>query len=79
MHFARPMLGLLVLALFTAGCGTYYRITDTQSGRTYYTTSFSREPNNVRFKDDTGQEVTLPASSRVEGISRDEYRLNTPR
>lgn len=78
MHFARPMLAVLVLALFTVGC-TYYRITDTQSGRTYYTTSFSREPNNVRFKDDTGQEVTLPASSRVDPISRDEYRLNTPR
>jgi hypothetical protein len=77
MHIARSILALLILALVVTGCSTYYRITDSQTGRLYYTTSFSREPNNVRFKDQTGQEVTVPAVSKVESISEDEYRSAT--
>ena len=79
MRIARPLLGLLFLALVASGCSTYYRITDTQSGRTYYTTSFTRDPNNVRFKDENGQEVAIPAVSRVDTISADEYRAATRR
>ena len=79
MRFARPMLGLVILALVASGCTSYYRITDTHSGRTYYTTSFTRDPNNVRFKDEHGQEVAVPAVSRVDAISADEYRTATRR
>jgi uncharacterized protein YceK len=54
---------LLVVALVVSGCTTYYRITDPATGRSYYTTSFAREPNNVRFKDHkTRAEVVLPTS-----------------
>ena len=80
MRFVRPILSLLVLASLTAGCSTYYRITDTQTRRTYYTTEFAREPNNVRFKDQFGQEVTVPAgTARVESVSADEYSAATRR
>jgi hypothetical protein len=69
-------LALLVVALSVTGCTTYYRITDTSNGRTYYTTDYRREPNNVRFKDaKTGAEMTVPTAD-VRTIPSEEYNAN---
>jgi hypothetical protein len=77
MNIARVTLALFVVALLAAGCTTYYRITDKDTGKSYYTTSFDRQPNNVRFKDHkTRQDVALPVAE-IKEVTKDEYDVNT--
>lgn len=77
MNIARVTLALLVVTLLVSGCTTYYRITDKDTGKSYYTTSFDRQPNNVRFKDHrTRQDVALPVAE-IKEVTKDEYDLNT--
>jgi len=79
MTIVRLTMALLFVTVLTTGCAYYYRITDTSTGRIYYTTDFIREPNNVRFKDaQTGQEVVLPAST-VQPLSKEEYQAGLGR
>jgi hypothetical protein len=79
MRTAR-LTGLMALALVlaTAGCGTYYRVTDPSSGRVYYTDGVNRNAaGTVQFKDaKTGADVTLPTSEVLE-ISSDDFKKNT--
>ena len=65
----------LLMLLATAGCTTYYRVTDQPSGRVYYTTDIDRtESGAVQFHDEkTGARVTLQSSEIVE-IPKDTYR-----
>jgi len=42
---------LLASVLATAGCATYYRITDPAPGRMYYTDDFKRRGSAVMFRD----------------------------
>jgi hypothetical protein len=68
---------LLAIVLVSAGCTTYYRITDPASGRMYYTDDFKRSGSAVMFRDaKSGAEVTLQASE-VKEISSEDYRKNT--
>jgi len=69
---------LLALVLATAGCTTYYRVTDPASGRTYYTDDVKRNAQGtVQFTDaKSGADVTLPTSEVLE-ISSDDYKKNT--
>jgi uncharacterized protein YceK len=77
MHISRVTLALLVVALLVSGCTTYYRITDKDTGKSYYTTSYDRQPNNVRFKDHkTRQDVALPVVD-IKEVTKDEYDVNT--
>ncbi len=77
MHISRVTVALLVVALLVSGCTTYYRITDKDTGKSYYTTSFDRQPNNVRFKDHkTRQDVALPVVD-IKEVTREEYDVNT--
>jgi hypothetical protein len=79
MNIARWTLALLVVALVASGCTTYYRITDPATGRSYYTTAYTRDPNNVRFKDHkTRADVVLP-NSDIREVTQEEYDLNTRR
>ena len=51
---------LLAIVLMTAGCTTYYRVTEPGSGKMYYTTDVKRRGSAVEFKDaKSGSEVTL--------------------
>jgi hypothetical protein len=54
---------LIALVLATAGCTTYYRVTDPNSGRVYYTEEVKRSAQgSVQFRDaKSGADVT-PAS-----------------
>ena len=67
------MCGVLLVAV--AGCGsTYYKITDTNSGRAYYTTGYQDlgYGQGMRFTDmKTGSQVTLPATE-IKKINKDE-------
>jgi hypothetical protein len=62
------------LALMSAACGSYYKVTDPASGRVYYTKDVSTERGGaIRFEDaGSGSEVTLQ-SSEVKQISSDEF------
>jgi hypothetical protein len=75
-----PLTGAMLLAvvLGTAGCGTYYRVTDPSSGRVYYTDEVKRSSQGtVQVKDaKSGADVTLQASEVLE-ISSDDYKKNT--
>jgi hypothetical protein len=68
---------LLAIVLVTAGCTTYYRVTDPSSGKNFYTTDVKRSGSAVMFKDaKSGSDVTLQASE-VKEITSDEYTKNT--
>jgi uncharacterized protein YceK len=79
MNVARWTLALLVVAVLASGCTTYYRITDNATGKTYYTTAYDRQPNNVRFKDHlTRQDVHLPVAD-IKEVTEEEYNQHTRR
>jgi hypothetical protein len=69
---------LLAIVLVSAGCTTYYRVTDPSSGRMYYTTDVKRSSQGtVQFRDaKSGSDVTLQASE-VKEITSDDYQKNT--
>jgi len=68
---------LLAIVLVTAGCTTYYRVTDPSSGRMYYTDEIKRSGSAVMFKDaKSGSQVTLQASE-IKEISSEDYQKNT--
>lgn len=76
-RFAVIILSVLVLGL--GGCGSYYKISDPGSGKTYYTDEIKRKGASVQFKDaNTGGDVTLQNSEVIE-ISKEEFRANTPK
>ena len=66
---------LLGGAVLAAGCASYYKVTDPQSGRTYYTEEIQNDKSGVvKLKDArSGSSVTLQ-SSEVKEISSDEYK-----
>ena len=68
---------LLAIVLVTAGCTTYYRVTDPSSGKIFYTTEVKRSGSAVMFKDaKSGSDVTLQASE-VREITSDDFNKNT--
>ena len=67
------VLGLV--ALLTAGCVTYYKVTDTNTGKVYYTQAVTNKDSGaVVFTDaETKADVTLQ-SSEVREVSEDTFR-----
>lgn len=65
---------IVLLCLVGAGCTTYYRVTDLNSGKNYYTTAVERERGGtVVFKDSrSGNQVTLPTSEIAE-INQEQF------
>ena len=65
----------LCVCLLGAGCATYYKVTDPQSGKEYYTKEIHNLSGSaVRVKDDrTGKNVSLQISE-VKEISAKEYK-----
>jgi len=67
------LLGLVTL--LTAGCVSYYKVTDTNSGKVYYTQAVTNKDSGaVAFTDaETKANVTLQ-SSEVREVSEDTFR-----
>ena len=68
-------LGLAAMIIvLLSGCTTYYKISDPNSDKVFYTTDIDKmKSGTITFKDaKTKSEVTLP-SSEVQEISSDEY------
>lgn len=66
----------LLFALVVPACTSYYKVTDPNSGKAYYTTDIDHPKHDsaVQFKDEKTQaEVTLQ-SSEIHKISKDEYK-----
>ncbi len=66
---------VLGLVLLVTGCASYYKVTDPQSGKVYYTEDIDNVKGGaVKMKDArTGSMVTLQ-NSEVKEISSDEYK-----
>ena len=71
----KMMIITLLVLLFVAGCTSYHKVTDLNSGKAYYTTEVKQKNSGaVEIKDGkSGATVTLP-SSKVEQISEQEYK-----
>jgi len=71
----------LVMAVFImlagAGCGGYYQVTDTTSGRTYYTTKVKEKDGRIEFKDAGSGSTVRLHSSEVKELSEEEYKAKT--
>jgi hypothetical protein len=68
----------LVCAALPAGCTDYYRVRDTETARTYYTTKLDRKGGAVVFTDGkTGNTVSLQ-NSEVTEIDKDSYARAVP-
>jgi uncharacterized protein YceK len=74
MRYGWLVVGLFV-GLLVCGCGTYYRVTDPQSGKSYYTQKVDNVMGGaVKVMDArTGSVVTLQ-NSEVKEISEKEYK-----
>ena len=67
-------LAVAPLLVVAAGCASYYKVTDTTSGKEYYTQEVSRQGSAVQFTDaKTGATTTLQNSQVLE-INEDAYR-----
>jgi uncharacterized protein YceK len=71
-------ISMIAMVAILAGCASYYKVTDTTSGRTYYTEGVEQErAGAVKFKDaKTGAQVTLPSTEVIE-VSSDEFEKAT--
>jgi len=61
-------------AIALAGCTSYYKVTDPNTGRSYYTTKMKdMKSGAAKFEDErTKTEVTIQ-NSQVEKITKDQY------
>lgn len=85
MNHSRRLLASVLCAapLLMAGCsmphimglGSYYEVTDTATGRIYYTDNLNREPRGViEFEEPASGAMISPAAASVREISEAEYR-----
>jgi hypothetical protein len=68
---------LVVLSgALASACATYYKVTDPQSGRVYYTESVDRERGGAASFTDaaSGSKVTIQ-NSEVKEVTKDEYNV----
>jgi hypothetical protein len=70
---------LVAIALPLVACHSYLEVTDTQTGKSYYTRDVDHEDGRLRFKDEaTGARVNL-GNSEVHEVTREQYRNATGR
>ncbi len=76
----RVAVALFFLILLTACGGSYYKVTDPGTNKTYYTKSIKKEKGGaVRLTDvNSGSTITLQ-NSEVTEINKEEYKANTPK
>ncbi len=65
---------VLGLVLFVGGCASYYKVTDVQSGKEYYTNDIDAERNGaVKLKDARSGSIVTLQNSEVKEISSKEF------
>ena len=61
--------------LLASGCASYYKVTDPQSGRVYYTDKIDSDKGGVvKLKDARSKSTVTLQSSEVKEISSSEYK-----
>jgi len=66
---------LLCVSLFVVGCASYYKVTDPQSGKEYYSQEInSLSGGAVKLKDARSGSVLTLQNSQVKEISEKEYK-----
>lgn len=70
-----PAIAAVVSLTLLAACGGhYYQVTDTNSGKAYYTCDIDKDDGHVRFTDKaTGDKVNLN-SAEIREITREQYK-----
>nr|WP_320193936.1 hypothetical protein [uncultured Desulfobacter sp.] len=73
-----PIMLFFSISILLASCGSYYKITDPQSQKSYYTTDVDKEKSGaVNFTDEkTKEEVTIQ-NSEISEISKEEFKKQT--
>jgi hypothetical protein len=65
----------LCVGFLVVGCASYYKVTDTQSGKEYYTEDIKNVRGGaVQLKDTRSGSVVTIQNSQVKEISSDEYK-----
>jgi len=68
---------MIMMVSLLSGCTTYYRVKDTSTNSTYYTTQIDRQSNgSIRFVDENSSVVTLQNSAVAE-VNEEEFKANT--
>ena len=63
------------LVLLASGCASYYKVTDPQSGRVYYTDKIDSDKGGVvKLKDARSKSTITLQNSEVKEISSSEYK-----
>ncbi len=61
-----------------SGCATYYKVKDTSTSSTYYTTQIDRQSNgSIRFVDENSKSVVTLQNSAVAEVNEEEFKANT--
>ncbi len=65
---------VVLVMVFAVGCASYYRVTDVQSGKEYYTKDIDTARNGaVKLKDARSGSVVTLQNSEVKEISSKEF------
>ena len=70
------ILTAMILIMVTIGCASYYRVTDPNTGKDYYTKTVDRKGGGITFKDVNTQTTVTLQSSEVLEISKDTFKAN---
>jgi hypothetical protein len=63
-----------VLGLILCGCASYYKVTDTASGRVYYTDKIQHKGSgSIYFKDEVSKVFVTLSGSEIMKLTRDQY------
>ncbi len=78
MKIAFRVMVIGLMAMFLVSCGSYYKVTEPSSDKTYYTKKIkSKKEGAVVFTDEaSGSDVTLQ-NSEVTEIDKDEFKTGT--
>ncbi|MCG8636859.1 MAG: hypothetical protein MI863_23710 [Desulfobacterales bacterium] len=77
-HIVLKVSVLILTAIFLASCGSYYKVSEPSSDKTYYTKKIdSKREGAVIFTDEvSGSQITLQ-NSEVTEIDKDEFMAAT--
>jgi uncharacterized protein YceK len=69
---------MIMMVALLSGCTTYYRVKDTSTNSTYYTTQIDRQSSgSIRFVDENSSSVVTLQNSAVTEVNEEEFKANT--
>jgi outer membrane murein-binding lipoprotein Lpp len=84
MKKVRKLFNVALIAVVVAGvallsgCTTYYKVKDTSTSSTYYTTQIDRQSSgSIRFVDENSKSVVTLQNSAVTEVNEEEFKANT--